>query len=303
MSQHENRVKNIQNLVQNAERELRKAQSLLESLLKDSKNDFEDVPGTLGVYDGVHMVCADGKMFEVNPNYAAKSMLVVGDNLKMMEEDGKQIFKQISKVDRKKLTGILNKKEGSWYALTDSGSYKLLDAAVEFRRGQVNDEVEVLIPEGSLNVEFAALEKLAKEDNRPVIDEEKAAKHLAEKNRALGISSQAESASSVSHVEHTEHHSPKSVDTIKSPKHVASEAPEKPKAPRAATKPAGRKSDATHGGTSRGPRTESGRSGGNSGPRRADAPRRAPQDENRMSEDTQAKAASVQSILEEDDLV
>jgi hypothetical protein len=106
------------------------------------------------------MLTADGKKYEVNPNYAAKSMLVVGDNLKMIEEGDKKLFKQVSKVPRKHLTGVLNKKEGKWYALTDAGSYRVLDVAVEFRRGQINDEVEVLIPEENLNSPYAALEKL-----------------------------------------------------------------------------------------------------------------------------------------------
>src|SRR3972149_7402279 len=166
MSQLEHRVKNIENLLVNAEKNLRKAQALLQTLDSDLKSSYEDIPGLLGVFDGEYMLSADGKKYEVNPNYSAKSMLVVGDNLKMIEEGDKKLFKQVSKVPRKRLTGILNKKEGKWYALTDAGSYRVLDVAVAFRRGQINDEVEVQIPEENLNSPYASLEKL--ENDREV---------------------------------------------------------------------------------------------------------------------------------------
>src|SRR3972149_7845610 len=164
MSQLEHRVKNIENLLVNAEKNLRKAQALLQTLDSDLKSSYEDIPGLLGVFDGEYMLSADGKKYEVNPNYSAKSMLVVGDNLKMIEEGDKKLFKQVSKVPRKRLAGILNKKEGNWYALTDAGSYRVLDVAVEFRQGEVNDELIVLIPAGSPNVEWAALGKMKRDD-------------------------------------------------------------------------------------------------------------------------------------------
>lgn len=179
--QTENRIDNIFSLVKSAEKNLNKASKLLYSLKKDLEGSFDDIPGILGIFDGKSMVTPEGKSYEVNPNYSAKSMLVVGDNLKMVEEDGKHLFKQISKVPREVSKGVLNKKEGKWYAITDSGSYKLLEVAVDFRRGKVSDEVEVLIPEDNSNVDFAALKKLAKEDERPVIDKEKAEENKEDK--------------------------------------------------------------------------------------------------------------------------
>ncbi len=169
MTQTENRINNIANLLRNADKNLRKAQKLLESLSQDVLESYDDIPGTLGIFDGVSMVTPEGKSYEVNPNYAAKSMLVVGDNLKMVEEGEKQVFKQISKVPRKRVEGILNKKEGNWYALTDTGSYQLLDVAVEFRDGEVNDELVVLIPEENLDAAYATLEKLMRdgEEKKP----------------------------------------------------------------------------------------------------------------------------------------
>lgn len=191
-SQLENRVENIENLLRNAQKNIQKAQKLLETLDSDLKNSYEDIPGLLGVFDGEYMIAADGKKYEVNPNYAAKSMLVVGDNLKMIEEGDKKLFKQVSKVPRKHLTGILNKKEGNWYALTDAGSYRVLDVAVEFRHGQTKDEVTVLVPEENLNAPFAALEKLENDrevasitaDAEPAKKEEKKEEKKAPKPKA-----------------------------------------------------------------------------------------------------------------------
>jgi Mg-chelatase subunit ChlI len=172
MSQQlENRIENISSLIKTASRNLRKAQLLMNSLRDDVCGSYDDVPGVLGIFDGEFMITPEGKKYEVNPNYSAKSMLVVGDNLKMVEEGDKQLFKQISKVPRRRVEGVLNKKEGKWYAITDVGSYKVLDVAVDFRRGAVNDEVFVVVPEDNLDTAYAALEKLGKEEERPIIDE------------------------------------------------------------------------------------------------------------------------------------
>ena len=167
MKHAEARLKNISNLLQTADKNLRKAHKLLDTLREEVTNSFEDVPGILGVFNGTHMVDEKGKEYEVNPNYAAKSLLVSGDNLKMVEGDeGRLLFKQVSKVDRKQLTGILNKKEGKWYALTDAGSYRISDVSIEFRSGQANDEITILVPEENLNSEWAVLETMAKEAGR-----------------------------------------------------------------------------------------------------------------------------------------
>jgi len=106
------------------------------------------------------MTADDGQRFEVPANYAAKSRLVYGDRLKKIEENGATLFKQIVKVPRKKIQGILNKKEGMWYIITDAGSYKIADVAAEFNHAELHDEAEALIPETDANAPFAALDKI-----------------------------------------------------------------------------------------------------------------------------------------------
>jgi hypothetical protein len=118
----------------------------------------DEVPGIEGVFDGTFMVAADGQKHEVTAAYAAKSQLVYGDILKMItREDGSKFFKHIKKAPKKKVAGIVSKKEGDWYVLTEHGSHKLSSSAVEFMEVKVNDEVSVYLPEEKLNAPFAAL--------------------------------------------------------------------------------------------------------------------------------------------------
>lgn len=169
MQNTDSRIKNISNLLRTANTNVQKAQRMLDSLTTDFKNSYDDIPGLLGTFDGEKMIDEEGKEYKMNPNYVAKSLLVVGDKLKMIEEKGKDpLFKQVSKVPRKHMEGILNKKEGEWYALTDSGSYKVLEVAVEFRNAEVNDEILVQVPEDNLNAPYAALEKLMKKEPKKI---------------------------------------------------------------------------------------------------------------------------------------
>ncbi|MFC1621784.1 hypothetical protein ACFL13_00110 [Patescibacteria group bacterium] len=124
------------------------------------KIDYSDVDGVVGTFDGFNMVTAEGKEYEIPANYAAKSKLVYGDALKLVEEDGKKLFKHINKVKRKKTDGILTKKEGDWYALTDSGSYRVSDTAADFQKAQLNSQATVLLPEENLGAPFATLDEV-----------------------------------------------------------------------------------------------------------------------------------------------
>ncbi|OGC49189.1 hypothetical protein A3A69_02500, partial [candidate division WWE3 bacterium RIFCSPLOWO2_01_FULL_37_15] len=122
----------------NADRELRDARRIIRQIEEIKSETYKQLPGIEGVFDGTYLVTQDGQKYEVPANYAAKSRLVYGDLLKMVEEEGKTMFKQIEKAPRKRIEGILNKKEGSWYILTDSGSYKISDNAAEFSRAEIN---------------------------------------------------------------------------------------------------------------------------------------------------------------------
>ncbi len=172
-------VKKLYKILDNLERDVRYAKKLLIEVQQETRKDYSQVPGDEGVYDGFHLVKTDGTKIEVPANYAAKSRLVWGDTLKMIEEEGKKLFKQIAKSPRKRVEGVLNKKEGKWYVLAETGSYRVSDVAVDFNNLQIGDKVTILIPENNLNAPFATLDvkpavikKVAPEittDSKPIV--------------------------------------------------------------------------------------------------------------------------------------
>lgn len=157
------RVEIIQKLLEENYRNLDKIKEILDTLGKELKRDvYKNIEGIIGTFDGVHLTDSNGNKYDVPANYAAKSRLVYGDTIKMIEDNGATVFKQIQKVERKKTEGVLSKKEGKWVVLTDTGSYKVSDVAVDFNQGQMNDEVIVFIPAANLNAPYATLDRLVK---------------------------------------------------------------------------------------------------------------------------------------------
>jgi len=148
-----------------AETNIRLAKTLLsETRAAAPKPSSKDVPGITGTFDGENMIAEDGKKYPVNPNYASKSVLVYGDTLKRIEEDGQERFKQIARVKRQKVEGILAKKNGKWVAVTADGSYLVSPVAVGFHKGEEGDEVVVVLPVDNKNMPYAALESVKKEE-------------------------------------------------------------------------------------------------------------------------------------------
>src|SRR3989304_4789743 len=102
-----------------AESSIRLAKQLLSEMegssgTQTTKDKLEELPGITGIFDGESMVAQDGQTFPVPANYASKSMLVVGDTLKLVEEGKEKRFKQIEHVRRHKTSGMLTKKDGKW---------------------------------------------------------------------------------------------------------------------------------------------------------------------------------------------
>lgn len=133
-----------------------------------------NVPGIIGSYDGENMVTEKGEKFSVPQNYASKSGLVFGDTLKRIDDGGGFVFKQVQRVRRFRVQGVLVKKEGKWAVVTSEGSFKVLDRTVEHFGLKENDEVFAIIPEDNKKASFAALDVLRKEE--AVVSEEKQTK-------------------------------------------------------------------------------------------------------------------------------
>ena len=149
-----------------------------------------NIPGIIGTYDGENMVTEKGQKFPVPQNYASKSELVYGDTLKRIEEGGGLVFKQVQRVKRLKVPGVLVKKEGRWAAVTSEGSYKVLDRTVEhfgFKEGQ---EVMAVVSENNKTAPFAAIEQLKKEESGAVLPkpEEEKKEAVSEEKKPAPVS-------------------------------------------------------------------------------------------------------------------
>ncbi len=169
-----------------AESSIRLAKQLLSELESGNvsskvatKPNGADLPGIAGIFDGENMVSESGEVFPVPANYASKSMLVVGDTLKLVEEgkNKEKRFKQIEHVKRHKSTGILTKKDGKWKVATPEGSYKVLGAAVEHFGADIGTEVTLHLPATNLTVAYGAIESInkgaeKKEEDRKVESKE-----------------------------------------------------------------------------------------------------------------------------------
>ncbi len=150
-------VQKLKNLINKFNRE---SSELLKKIEQGSGKSYKDVPGIEGVFDGVSMISETGEKYEVPANYAAKSRIVYGDRLKLVEEGGKKLFKQISRVERKRIEGVLSQKDGKWFLLTDIGSYKISDVAADFNKAEINCDAVAFIPENDANASYAALDEV-----------------------------------------------------------------------------------------------------------------------------------------------
>lgn len=112
-----------------------------------------------GVFDGQNMQGNNGEEYPVPPNYASKSKLVEGDVLKLtIGADGSFVYKQISPVDRRRVSGQLQIDEhGNFNVDTVEKSYKILLASVTFYKAEEGDEVTILLPEHG-EAEWGAVE-------------------------------------------------------------------------------------------------------------------------------------------------
>jgi hypothetical protein len=90
--------------------------------------------GIDGTFDGERMLDAEGKVYQVPPNYASKSKLVEGDPLKLyITGDGKYVYKQLGPVERTTTPGTL-RLEGNHYVVDadDGNTYNVLTACVTY---------------------------------------------------------------------------------------------------------------------------------------------------------------------------
>jgi hypothetical protein len=120
-----------------------------------------------GVFDGQNMIGEDGKEYIIPPNYASKSKLVEGDILKLtIDEKGSFLFKQIGPMERQRVVGILEKSEtdGGYRVVLGEKRWKILSASVTYFKGEIGDEVVILVPKNAPS-RWAAVENIIKDNN------------------------------------------------------------------------------------------------------------------------------------------
>ena len=118
------------------------------------------VEALTGVFNGLDMITDDGKKTPVFKDYIVKSMIVEGDRLKFVKEDGQELFKQIQRVKRDRLIGVLAKKDGEFNVVTEKGSFRIPSESIEYFKIKEGDNVMVIVPsEGKSS--WAAVENLA----------------------------------------------------------------------------------------------------------------------------------------------
>lgn len=168
---NEKQLKTLKKLIETAETNLAGAKELLVSLVGSDgtvtpaeavTTAAQDPAGTgkviEGVFNGQHMIGPGQKSYPVPANYASKSKLVQGDQLKLIiGDDGSFTYKQIGPVERKKLIGTLNLKDGAYFVEARGQEYHVLFASVTYFKAQPGDQVTMVIPEAG-EADWAAIE-------------------------------------------------------------------------------------------------------------------------------------------------
>lgn len=173
-----NKIKLIKKLVDSAQDSIHQAKSLLEEIsgseetkeISEKARDLgklefdENQKIVEGIFDGQNMIGPDGKQYSIPANYASKSKLVEGDTLKLtIGTDGSFVYKQIGPIERVRLIGTLIKdeKDNEFRVLADGKSYQVLLASITYFKGEIGDEVVILVPKDKDSI-WAAVENIIK---------------------------------------------------------------------------------------------------------------------------------------------
>jgi len=116
-----------------------------------------------GVFDGENMIGPDGKEYSIPANYASKSKLVEGDILKLtILNNGTFIYKQIGPIDRDRIIGTLEKGPNGQFIVSFEGKkWRVLTASVTYFKGNVGDEVVILVPKNA-DSQWAAVDNIVR---------------------------------------------------------------------------------------------------------------------------------------------
>jgi len=185
---HQNQVVMLRQMLERTEKQLTNMRGLLKKLEEGQDVDLSgvlpqqakarnsEVEGEVveGIFDGVNMIGPDGSPYTVPANYASKSKLVEGDMLKLtITDDGSFIYKQIGPMERKRLRGTLMQDDdtGEYTVMSQGNTYKVLAASITYYKGEIGDEVVILVPADKQST-WAAVENIMKQLDSVSSDEE-----------------------------------------------------------------------------------------------------------------------------------
>lgn len=169
------KIENILNLIEIAENNLKNARLLLLQLNNETGVSTSTIPLTPtpssyspktndedraievveGYFNGESMLGDNGLTYIVPPNYASKTQLVVGDRLKWILTNDREIYKLIQPVDRERVTGTFGIEGDNYIVLVNSypNPIKLLKASATYAMKNlglsIGDEVAIFIPKNS----------------------------------------------------------------------------------------------------------------------------------------------------------
>jgi len=177
----QNQVVLLKQMIERAQKQIEVASKMIEKIGAGEKVDISSLTSSAarapkgaevesggeiveGVFDGVNMVGNDGKLYTVPANYASKSKLIEGDILKLtILDDGSFLYKQIGPIERKRLRGTLMQDDdtGEYSVISQGRTYKVLSASITYFKGDVGDEIIILVPSDKQST-WAAVENVIK---------------------------------------------------------------------------------------------------------------------------------------------
>jgi hypothetical protein len=163
MASEQSKITRLRELVENAELCLKSAKIVLGELLGEEPSEHGHRLHSLasqleakmeagqqiieGIFDGQNMIGPNGKVYPVPSNYASKSKLIPGDQLKLtVGANGVFIYKQIGPIERKHITGHVTYEDGQYKVLAEGKSYNVLLASVTYFKASIGDEVTLVMP-------------------------------------------------------------------------------------------------------------------------------------------------------------
>jgi hypothetical protein len=186
------KLETVLSLIQVAETNLKNAQNLILQLSQEkgltlspstktagskSREEETSLEVQEGYFDGESMVGDNGQIYPVPQNYASKTQLIVGDRMKWILTNDRDIFKLIQPAARQRVTGTFNIEGDNYVVLVDEypAPIKILKASATYAIKNLGlkpgDEVALYVPKDTTPTwgAFIAVVRATDESEKPTI--------------------------------------------------------------------------------------------------------------------------------------